>query len=70
MIRKSGTRFSEKIMRRQNARATIDSTENNFALGAPVHLYLMRGVSNFARLLRSEINLAGTVSKAARGFAT
>jgi hypothetical protein len=32
MIRKSGARFSEKIMLRQNASAIIDSTENNFAL--------------------------------------
>jgi hypothetical protein len=33
MIRKSGNRFSEKIMLYQDARATTDSIQNNFALG-------------------------------------
>jgi hypothetical protein len=32
MIRKSGNRFSEKIMLNQNTRATVDSIYNNFAL--------------------------------------
>jgi hypothetical protein len=33
MIRKSGNRFSEKIMLNQNAGATIDSIQEDFALG-------------------------------------
>jgi hypothetical protein len=35
MIRKSGYRFSERIMLDQNAGATIDSVSSNFALASP-----------------------------------
>ena len=60
MIRKSGNRFSEKIMLRQNARATTDSNLSNSALGIASDRELRR------RLIGSD--LVGGVGLEARSI--